>query len=91
VTLGTLWEVFEFISDIIFRDYPGYRLAQQDNLFDTMTDLIYDCAGSILGIMLFWYLLRKLSKNRDIYNLLERIGKSLRIFMDRKKSKSKNL
>lgn len=91
VTLGTLWEVFEFLSDIIFRDYPGYRLAQQDSLFDTMTDLIYDCAGSILGIMLFWYLLRKLSKNRDIYNLLERIGKSLRMFMDRKKSKSENL
>ncbi|MDN5342517.1 hypothetical protein OF820_10440 [Oceanotoga sp. DSM 15011] len=84
LSFGTIWEIFEFTSDQIFKNYPGYRMSQENSLFDTMTDLIYDAGGSILGIALFWYMLKKLNKNRDMYLLLERIGNALRNFIDKK-------
>ena len=37
---GVMWEIAEFIADLVFVDVPGYRLAQEGSLFDTMTDLI---------------------------------------------------
>ncbi|OQY09474.1 MAG: hypothetical protein B6I29_03350 [Marinitoga sp. 4572_148] len=85
LAMGTIWEIFEFTSDLMFAGYPGYRLAQEGSLFDTMMDLIYDSFGSIAGILIFWMLLKRLNKNRDIYLLLEKIGLALRRFLDKDK------
>jgi len=82
MTLGVFWEISEFISDLIFRGYPGYRLAQEDSLFDTMTDFIGNFIGAIIGINLFWATLKKLNKTRDMDSLLERIGKSLEDYVN---------
>ncbi|BBE31430.1 hypothetical protein OSSY52_15710 [Tepiditoga spiralis] len=84
LSMGTIWEIFEFTSDLIFKNFPGYRLAQENSLFDTMTDLIYDSFGAVFGIILFWHLLKRLNKNRNMYDLLEKIGLSLRNFIDNK-------
>lgn len=43
VALGTMWEILEFGMDQIF----GTR--EQDDLFDTMIDLLMDVAGAFLG------------------------------------------
>lgn len=83
LSMGTIWEIFEFTSDLIFAGYPGYRLAQEGSLFDTMMDLIYDSIGIVVGIWLFWAILRRLNKNRDMYSLLEKIGLALRKFIDK--------
>ena len=82
-TLGVIWEIIEFTADLLFRNVPGYHLAQQDN-FDTMTDLIYDCGGAVIGIILFWKLLKRLNKNRNMDTLLGRIGDALNKFENRK-------
>ncbi|HOO75595.1 MAG TPA: hypothetical protein PLS66_09885 [Tepiditoga sp.] len=84
ITLGTMWEIGEFLSDQIFWSYPGYRLAQENSLYDTMTDLIYDASGAVFGIMLFWNIIRSLNKNRNMLLLLESIGKALRNFVNMK-------
>lgn len=58
ISLGTLWEIFEFLVDLIipgsnmqrFQDIPtGEYLIGQKALFDTMIDLIVDTLGAILG------------------------------------------
>jgi hypothetical protein len=52
VTIGTLWEVFEFAMDQIF----GLNM-QKSGLLDTMSDLIVDCIGAALGAFMgFLYL-----------------------------------
>ncbi|GAB6190239.1 hypothetical protein JCM30566_19820 [Marinitoga arctica] len=84
MTMGVIWEIFEFISDSIFSDFPGYRLAQEGSLTDTMMDLIYDSIGIIVGIFIFWKILKRLNKDRDMYVLLEKIGIALRKFVDKK-------
>jgi hypothetical protein len=82
MTLGVFWEIGEFISDLIFRGYPGYRLAQEDSLFDTMTDFIGNFIGSLTGIYIFWNTLKRLNKTRDMDSLLERIGSALRDYVN---------
>ena len=44
VTLGTLWEVFEFLIDWSF----GFNM-QKSGLLDTMTDLLVDIAGAVFA------------------------------------------
>ncbi len=44
VTIGTLWEIFEFGMDQAF----GLNM-QKSGLPDTMGDLIVDCAGALIG------------------------------------------
>lgn len=52
VTIGTVWEIFEFAMDQIF----GMNM-QKSGLVDTMTDLIVDCIGAGLGAFMgFLYL-----------------------------------
>jgi len=77
--MGVFWEIGEFISDLIFSNYEGYRFAQK-GLIDTMSDLIENQIGAIIGLFLFWKTLNKLNKSRDIYNLLEKISLALRRF-----------
>ncbi len=44
VTLGTLWEIFEYLMDHFF----GFNM-QKSGLDDTMTDLIVDAGGALLA------------------------------------------
>ncbi|MEO9822956.1 MAG: hypothetical protein ABJF50_00885 [Paracoccaceae bacterium] len=57
VTIGTLWEIFEFGMDQVF----GLNM-QKSGLNDTMTDLIVDCLGAFLGAIsgFFWLKERQL-------------------------------
>ena len=43
VALGTMWEILEFGMDQLF----GTR--EQDDLYDTMVDLVMDVSGAVLG------------------------------------------
>lgn len=47
VTVGLLWEVFEFLMDYFFG-----TSMQKSGLVDTMTDLIVDMAGALLAAIL---------------------------------------
>ncbi|MCV6594044.1 MAG: hypothetical protein OIF48_13895 [Silicimonas sp.] len=51
ITIGTLWEIFEFAMDQIF----GLNM-QKSGLVDTMWDLIVDSLGALLGAAsgFFW-------------------------------------
>ena len=71
---GVFWEIAEFVSDKIFGGYPGYRMAQENSLNDTMTDLIYNNIGATIGILLFWSYLRK---SADINAFMGNMGKKL--------------
>lgn len=52
LALGTIWEIFEFSSDMIFGTN-----TQRDSLIDTMTDLIVDSIGSlIVSLSGFFYI-----------------------------------
>ncbi len=55
---GVMWEIAEFIADLVFVDVPGYRLAQEGSLFDTMTDLIENDIGGLIAMFLFWRFLK---------------------------------
>lgn len=50
LTLGTLWEIFEFFMDIVF----GLNM-QKSGLVDTMTDLIVDSLGGLLAAWIGYY------------------------------------
>ncbi len=78
--LGVLWEIGEFAADQIFAGRPGYRLAQEGN-FDTMTDIILNNIGAVLGIWILW---RFLGKGHERDDLLERVGRALRDFINRR-------
>ena len=57
VTIGALWEVFEFAMDQIF----GMNM-QKSGLDDTMFDLIVDAIGSAFGAFLGWLYLHGRAK-----------------------------
>ena len=55
MSMGTLWEIFEFAVDTMF----GLDM-QSSSLQDTMSDLIVDCAGGlVISVMGYFYLARK--------------------------------
>jgi len=47
VTVGTLWEIFEFLIDWFF----GFNM-QKSGLIDTMTDLMVNLAGGVLAALI---------------------------------------
>lgn len=51
LAMGALWEIFEFAMDQIF----GLNM-QKSGLVDTMTDLIVDTVGALIGAIsgFFW-------------------------------------
>ncbi len=54
VAIGALWEIFEFSMDLIFST------KMQKSALDTMTDLIVDAVGGMIGAgMGYFYLKRK--------------------------------
>ncbi|HKJ87188.1 MAG TPA: hypothetical protein VKA48_01525 [Gammaproteobacteria bacterium] len=53
VTLGTLWEIFEFLMDWGF----GFNM-QKSGLPDTMTDLMVDVAGALVAAWIGYHYVR---------------------------------
>jgi len=53
VTLGTLWEIFEFLTDW----YLGTNM-QKSGLVDTMTDMIINAFGALLAAMVGFFYVR---------------------------------
>mgnify|MGYP001208113832 CR=1 FL=1 len=52
MTLGVIWEIFEFAADQLL----GLNM-QKSGIMDTMTDLIVDFIGALIGaIMGYFYL-----------------------------------
>lgn len=73
-TVGVGWEVLEFLGDIVFRHVPGYRIAQEDSLFDTMTDLIENNIGAFLGLFIFSRIIKRNErKGRDMEDLFKNL------------------
>ncbi len=62
-TIGVGWEILEFLGDLVFRGIPGYRIAQEDSLFDTMTDLIENNIGAFLALFIFSKIIKKFEEN----------------------------
>lgn len=83
--LGAFWEIGEFISDLIFKNYPGYRLAQEGSLFDTMTDMLANLIGTIVGMNIFWGTLKRLNKYRNMDLLFQRMGRALKDYINNMK------
>ena len=77
VTLGVLWEIYEFSVDYLF----GWNM-QRSGINDTMTDLMVDALGAF-AVSLLGYLYMK----GDI-KAFERIEKSF-IRMNRKRKEPK--
>ena len=72
VTVGTLWEIFEFGMD----HYFGLNM-QRSGLVDTMTDLIVNAIGAVLAATVGYYYMAhgdELMGHRAIRNLVERGG-----------------
>lgn len=73
--LGALWEIFEFISDLIFHEGAQGSLLMSP-LNDTMWDLILDGLGGIIGGTLgSWYMKfssRSLARWKAFMNIISR-------------------
>ncbi|MGN1062433.1 MAG: DUF2238 domain-containing protein [Candidatus Scatosoma sp.] len=65
MAIGGIWEIGEFTVDGIFGDnsqqYMGF--TERMALMDTMTDLICDCAGAIVGSIGALMLLKRKTNN----------------------------
>ncbi len=74
ISVGTLWEIFEFMADWGL----GTRM-QKSGLVDTMTDLIMDTVGGFIAAAVGYYYVRngdRLMARRLIRKLLERGGRT---------------
>lgn len=60
VTVGTLWEIFEFAMDQLFdTNMQKPMLGDPSGLTDTMWDLIVDAVGAaVISILGWWYMRR---------------------------------
>lgn len=58
ITIGVVFEIIEFLTDIKQQEVKTHRTAMQKGLSDTDSDLIFNFIGSILGAVLayFFYL-----------------------------------
>jgi len=83
-TIGVIWEIFEYLVDIItgsnmqrFRDLEtNFPFIGQEALKDTMNDFIFNTIGSTIGSLI---LLLDLKGNKTLYNhmLVERINEEI--------------
>ncbi len=86
VTLGTIWEIFEFGMDQIF----GYNmqkpmLLDDSGLFDTMFDLIFDVVGALIASIWGYFYLKR-EKTGYIRTLVEKfVEKNPHLFREEKK------
>jgi len=58
VTLGTLWEIFEFLMDW----FVGTNM-QKSGLTDSMTDLIINCFGALAAATVGYFYVRNGDSN----------------------------
>lgn len=65
---GALWEVFEFVSDIITNGNMQrcLNLIGRDAILNTMVDLICDSLGALISTILIVILEKKTRKNNNI-------------------------
>lgn len=76
MTVGSLWEIFEFLMDWFF----GLNM-QRSGLLDTMTDLMVNAIGALIAATIGFYYLRhedELLGRRLIRTLIERSRKRWR-------------
>jgi len=61
VTIGTLWEIFEFFMDQLFGfNMQKPMMGDPSGLTDTMWDMIVNATGAfIISFVGWWYLKRK--------------------------------
>jgi len=78
VSLGVIWEIYEFFTDGVFNvnmqrhiSADGIPLVGREALLDTMKDLIVDCLGA-LGIALIGYVF--LRRGHSWFSLFRRKG-----------------
>lgn len=62
VTLGVIWEIFEFTMDQLF----GLNM-QKSGLVDTMADLIVDSLGALLISILGYFYVKKTKRSSPIF------------------------
>jgi hypothetical protein len=67
VTLGSLWEIFEFTMDGAF----GINM-QKSGLIDTMSDLIVNAGGALLISLLGYAYLKKIGKESFLERWIDR-------------------
>ena len=71
VVCGAGWEVFERISDFLFKTHiVGIYASDVSN--DTKFDLLFDAVGAVSGVILVYY-----TNIRKRFVLLDRIMKSI--------------
>lgn len=63
VSMGVLWEIFEFTLDSLLGTRMQHPEGSSSGLPDTMGDLIMNTVGAVLVACLGWY--HTLSENRD--------------------------
>jgi hypothetical protein len=76
VSIGTIWEIFEFLMDWYF----GLNM-QSSGLVDTMTDLMVNAAGALVAATIGYYYVKggdTLIGQRLIRRFVERISKNVR-------------
>ena len=80
VSIGVVWEIFEFTADQVF----GLNM-QKSGLTDTMWDLIVDCGGALLGASagFFWLKGRTTTLSGLIEEFVQLNGKWFRKLRDR--------
>lgn len=84
LSMGTLWEIIEFILDLSFN-----LNMQKSGIVDTMTDLIVDALGALIISITSYYYIKKV-KVPVFYHLITNfIDKNPRIFKKKKKKKKK--
>jgi len=67
ITMGVIWEVFEFGADrILGYNMQKFRLPGQDGLIDTMEDLIVDMIGAFVACTGGWLYMKK--KKDPLFN-----------------------
>jgi hypothetical protein len=81
VTIGTLWEIFEFGMDQLFGlNMQKPMLGDPSGLTDTMWDIIVNAAGALVISFTGWWYLKK-EKDFFIKSLIHRfIRKNPRLF-----------
>ena len=87
ITVGTLWEIFEFLIDLSFD-----LNMQRSGLMDTMTDLIVNAAGAFTAAAVGYYYVRhgdELMGRRLIRTLVERSRNRRRSTMTKTNEASK--
>ncbi|MBV2359230.1 hypothetical protein KUH32_05570 [Thalassococcus sp. CAU 1522] len=75
VTIGAVWEIFEFGMDQLF----GFNM-QKSGLTDTMTDLIVNCAGAAVGAAAGYFYLKGRQLGGPIAAIEEFVRLNRRLF-----------